>query len=175
MSELRSSLIAALPGAALFDPAVNVALAPNPAGGKLADGLREALSPGELVGALLADAQEGGNLCDSDEFHPDGGYALTASSARRNLSLDNVKGGTMQAVCLHRNNFGQYCERRNGHTGNCRHRMFSREDAQRAYLRQLHVGDPRWTWQGNGWLTTDPVLVDEALERYEASKGVAVA
>lgn len=76
----------------------------------------------------------------------------------------------MRAVCLDRNKFGQYCEKSNGHTGNHRRRLFDIGDAQRAYQRQLHAGDPRWTWNGNGWLTTDAELVAEGLTRLAASK-----
>jgi hypothetical protein len=76
----------------------------------------------------------------------------------------------MQAVCLSRNNFGQYCEKPHGHIGNHRARVFSTIDAQQAYHRQLHVGDPRWEWTGNGWRTTDPALVAEGMERLAASK-----
>lgn len=79
----------------------------------------------------------------------------------------------MRTVCLHRNNFGQFCEKPNRHTGNHRARMFSMGEAQHAYLRQRHARDPRWRWTGNGWTTNDSVLVDEALEKLEASKGVA--
>jgi hypothetical protein len=79
----------------------------------------------------------------------------------------------VRAVCLHKNGFGQFCEKPNGHTGNHRARTFSITDAQRAYERRRHVGDPRWRWVGNGWQTNDPELVDEALERLEASRGMS--
>lgn len=76
----------------------------------------------------------------------------------------------MQAVCLHRNAFGQYCERKNEHTGNHRCRVHGIEDAQNAYYRCLHVGDNRWQWVNGGWQTTDPELVAEGMERLLASK-----
>jgi hypothetical protein len=76
----------------------------------------------------------------------------------------------MRAVCLHQNNFGQYCEKPTGHTGNHRARMFSVSDAQQAFERQLHIGDPRWRWVGNGWLTNDRELVNEAMQKLARSK-----
>lgn len=75
MSERASSgrsplLFSARRRTVLFDPAVHVSPAPNAARSEFARGLREALDSRELVGALLADAQEGGYLGDTDEFHP---------------------------------------------------------------------------------------------------------
>ena len=37
-------------------------------------------------------------------------------------------------------------------------------------VHKTHACDPRWQWMGNGWLTINPALVAEALERLAASK-----
>lgn len=78
-------------GAMLIDPSLDGSPRPDPAGGKLADRLGKARGSGELVGSLLGDAQEGGDLCDSYEFHRPASYPLTTSSVKRYSALDNVK------------------------------------------------------------------------------------
>jgi hypothetical protein len=76
----------------------------------------------------------------------------------------------MTAVCLTRNNLGQFCEKPNRHTGNHRCRMFTASEAEQAFVRQQHAGDPRWSWVNGGWQTTDPQLVGQAMKRLKASR-----
>jgi hypothetical protein len=84
-------------GAVLLSPPLDCSPSPDAPGGKFADGTGEVLGSRELVGALFADAQDGGDLGYSDEFHLPASYPLTASSARRTVPLDNVKGGMMNS------------------------------------------------------------------------------
>lgn len=85
-------------GAVLLDPALDVALAPDPTGGELADRPGEGGGPGELVGSLLADAQEGGDLGDTQEIHtPDlTRPPLTSSSPNDTLVLTESIGDDVQ-------------------------------------------------------------------------------
>jgi hypothetical protein len=75
----------------LLTPSLNRASSPDATGGQLAYRLREALDPRDLIGPLASDAEDRGDLGDSNKFHPDALYPLTRSSARRTLSLDSVK------------------------------------------------------------------------------------
>lgn len=75
----------------LGDPAFDIALAPDAPGREFADRLRESRSPRDLIGPLSRDTEQGRNLGDAHEFHPNSLYPLTGASVKLYSPLDTVK------------------------------------------------------------------------------------